>query len=158
MSDETLQHLDPQQIEQYLQINPGNPQALILSAYLEEKKKWLQELNSAKVNDALYFKQLTELKIKIAVEENVSLAKAKQEVENQSGFIFKVLKLFRIKTKIEKELQNINDKIDSMKIELKSVEAEYLKLREEYLKIYSNPPQTDQYELAMIGNSLFKPR
>ena len=88
-----------------------------------------------------------------------SLLRAKEGVEVEKDlWTTKLCKLLRIKTKAQKNLNYILNAIDKMKLELNHTEFEYKALKKEFHRVYSNPPKTEQYELAMIGNSLFKPR
>ena len=158
MSNENLQHLEQSQVDQYLQADPSNTQALILSAYLEEKRKWQERFNSTKADKSLYIKKITNLQIKISTIETTTLAHAEKELKVENNLWSKLCKFLKIKTKAQKNLDIVLKMINTMQSELEQTEIKFKKLREEHFKVYSNPPKTEQYELAMIGNSLFKPR
>ena len=132
MSDEYLQkelkvsnytdtHLTPE--------NTSGISALILGAYLDDKKKW--EDNLKDMGDFMNEKIQEIADIKVALTE-------------QSKFVSFLCKTFKIKTKKEKRLDEIMQEIDKLKVRFEGV--------------IRSPPSQDVYELAIRGNSLFKSR
>jgi len=157
MRNDDLQYQDQFKVNKMLQTT-SNSQALVLSAYIEEKSTWEKKLNAAK-NEATYcLENLANLKAEVATDELVFLSKAKMDVNSEIGFLSQVLRFLRIKTKAQKKLNEVEERIGQYKKEIKNLEEEYKIRKLVYNNLYSNPPDTTQYELAMIGNKLFRPK
>jgi hypothetical protein len=103
-------------------------QAIILGAYLEDRKKW--EDNLLLLEETLHSKQ-----------KEIVLTTVEKENESRIKKFF--YRLFRRKTPMKK-------KLDELKKEIEELERKYLKTVE-------SEPDRVQYEAAMLGN-LFKPR
>jgi predicted ATP-dependent Lon-type protease len=157
MSNEYLQNFDKAYIEQFLATAPNNPQALILGAYLEEKEKWENKLKTILSYKDIILDEAKKLEKKM-IEGGNELNKLQIELENESGIWVSILKFFNIKTKIQRKFYNLYKESHALTIKMNKLGKEYEEVLNEYEKIYSNPPDTRQYELAMIGNTLFKSR
>lgn len=108
--------------------NPAATQALILGAYLEDKSKWEHS------------------KFNIAAEINATVQDIQDnlvQLKKYSRLKLKIYKLFGIKTKPEKKVGELNNRLSDLDNKLKLILA--------------NPPNPQTYELAMLGN-LFKVR
>ena len=46
--------------------------------------------------------------------------------------------------------------MSTYKLDLELLEKDFIKIAKEHDRALNNYPKTEQYELAMIGNSLFK--
>lgn len=132
MSDEHLQkelkvssysdtHLTPE--------NTVGIPGLILSAYLDDKKRWEDELQEASEAMAEKVKEMTEVRTLIL---------------NQSKIKTFLSKTFKIKTKNEKRLLQVMKEVEDLK--------------GQFVGITSSPPSPNAYELAIMGNNLFKAR
>jgi hypothetical protein len=157
MPDENLPNLDKSHLEQFLATASDNPQALLLGAYLEEKEKWENKLDTLKVYRETLLQKAVQLE-KIMVEKRDILYKLQADLENESGIWISILGFFCIKTKAQRKFYKIFREGHELTLEMKNLGDEFTNVSNEYEKIYSNPPDTRQYELAMIGNTLFKPR
>lgn len=155
MRNENLQYPDEFQVDQALQTT-SSPQALVLSAYMEEKVVWEKRLDSARVNEIQCAQNIANLKIELAVTKDVLLIDSKKKVESENNLWSKFLKLFKIKTKNQMKHIILKTKIDMFQEELESLNVDYEINKNIYDTVLSNPPSTIQYELAMIGNKLFK--
>lgn len=104
-------------------------QALILGAYLDDKKKWEEDINILSTQLADKTKELVEIR-------DVLLKQARVKTI--------LCKIFRIKTKSEKRFIQINEDMITLKNKL--------------IRLTDTPPLPDAYELAILGNNLFKSR
>jgi hypothetical protein len=157
MRDEFIQNIDQAYLEQFLATASDNPQALVLSAYLEEKAKWDEKLNTL----ILYKDTIVQKAIgleKVVDEKRDAINKAQADLHNESGILVWLLKLIGIKTRAERRFHKIFKEAHELTSELKELNDEFINVLEEYDKTAANPPDARQYELAMIGNTLFKPR
>lgn len=113
-----------------LQAGVGGRQALIMTAYIEEMKKW----NAAREETQKTFK-----------DKCVELNYAYYDVETEKSwkkFLFH--KILRRKTSAE-------NKVDILRKEVELIV-------ESMIEHERNKPDPVRYELAAIGNNLFKPR
>lgn len=157
MPNKYPQDIDQSYLEQFLLTASENPQALVLSAYLEEKEGWEKKL------DILVARKDKVLHREIEIEKIVSkkryiLGEVKNELYNKSRIWIEILKLVGIKTEVEIKFNEMCEEINELILELKTLNGEFNNILSEYDKIVSNPPDSKQYELAMMGNTLFKPR
>jgi hypothetical protein len=157
MYDETLPDIDGSHLKQFLETAPSNPQALLLGVYLEEKEKWEEKLNTIKTYRDVLLDKAEKLEREM-FKNNSNLRKLQVNLKNESGLRVSVLNFFFIKTKTQREFNKAFEKAHKLTIEMKDLGDEFISVSEEYEKTYLSPPDTTQYELAMIGNTLFKPR
>lgn len=157
MHDGYFQNTSEAYLEQFLNTASGNPQALLLSAYMDEKKKWEDNLNIIRTYENTIIEKIRKLCIMADKKDN-ELDKLKLEIEKKSGVWHIILCALGIKTKIERKFDRILNENKSISIEIKKLTQEHKDIVEAYKKIWSNPPNAKQYELAIIGNTLFKPR
>ena len=151
MPYENLQYL-----EQHPQNNLNSLQTLVLSTYLEERKKWIDQLNTIKLKRSNYIKDIVKLQAQISIEELTSLVKAKENLKIENNFWAKLCKFFNLKTKAQRKLDIILNKINKMKYKTNDIMTKAKELEDIYKKMYLNPPNIDRYELAIMGNNLFK--
>ena len=119
-----------EELEQFLIQNPNHPQALVLSAFLQEKREWNEELDDI----------LEERSIRIELSNEIL-----DRTTKESWFTFVWRNLIRRKlTSAQEEFNRINEEIDE--------------LQDEYDELMQNPPNTDMYEIAILGNNLFHSR
>ena len=157
MSNEDTQGLSRSYLEKFLGTASDNPQALILSAYLEEKEKWETKLKIIETYKDAILQRAADLE-KVIVKERDALNKIQIDLHNESGVWVWFLRTIGIKTRAERKFHKILVKAQKLTLELKTINSEFINTLSEYDKIADNPPNTSQYELAMIGNTLFKPR
>jgi len=112
----------------YLEYNAISTQALLLGAYIEDKKKW---------EDARY-------NLSLQITDVLNNAKTLAEkFRHYSRLKLKIFKLFGIKTTEEKSLLKLKATLEI--------------LNKEMTYLMENPPNPGIYELAAMGN-LFKAR
>jgi hypothetical protein len=157
MSNEYLQNFDKAYIDQFLAADPNNPQALIVGAYLEEKEKWENKLKTILIYKDVILDKAQRLEERMSNNSD-TLSKLQIELESESGMWIAILKFLGIKTKAQRKFYKLFRESHLLTSEINELGVEYEKILSEYEKIYSNPPDTKQYELAMMGNTLFKPR
>ena len=110
--------------------NMGGRQALLFSAYMEDRTKW--ESNKQALRD----------EISLCVD-------ALREASEKDSKEFKIIKF--IYNKILRKPSPASTKLGLTKQALELLTAKML-------EVANSEPSTDRYEIAMIGNNLFKPR
>jgi hypothetical protein len=144
-------------LQQFLAAAPNSHPALILGAYLDERKKWENKLEILAFDKTLIIERLNEIKFDVAEETGFN-NKIKEKVSKDNKIKVFILNLFGLKTSLQKKLNISNDRLKRFEIELKRIREDFVNISKEYVKTIDNPPKAEQYELAMIGNSLFKSR
>ena len=153
MFDQSLQNVD---LDSFLATAASNPQALVLSAYLEEKRKWEDKVKKLVLIKIKAFENIANMYIQI---DNKKIKIIKIESENYNkGFMGLIYKTFNLSNKYEKKLRTLNNEILKIESVLTDEEEKYKKIVEENDLLMSNAPPAVRYELAMMGNNLFKPR
>ena len=151
------EYFDQDYLEKFLETVPENPQALVLSAYLEEKEKWEKKLSILRIYKDGVLQEIKKLE-KIMLEKRDSLDTINVKISNESGLLVNIFRFFSIRTKAQKQFYKEITGTEKFVLESVRLNNEFENALNEYDKLLSNPPDTNQYELAMIGNTLFKPR
>jgi len=157
MSDEYLQNFDKAYIDQFLAADPNNPQALIVGAYLEEKERWENRLKTIQTYKNIILEKAQNLE-KEMLDNKDKMDKLQVELKNDSGIWSSILAFLNIKTRVQKKFDKLFGEADQLTSKMKELGKQYESVLKEYEEVYLNPPDTRQYELAMMGNTLFKPR
>ena len=103
--------------------NSTGVQALLLGAYLDDKKRWEENLRNTSETMADKLKEMSEVRVAVFRQSKIK------------SFIFKI---FKRKTKQEKRLIQIMNEVEELK--------------NQFINITSSPPSPNTYELAMMGN------
>lgn len=154
MFDQSLQNVD---LNSFLATAASNPQALVLSAYLEEKKKWEDKVKKLVVIKIKAFENIANMYIQMD-NKKAKIIKIESENYSQKGFIGLIYKTFDLSNKYEGKLKILNNEILKIELVLKDEEEKYKKIVEEHDLLMDDAPPVVRYELAMMGNNLFKPR
>lgn len=144
-------------LNQLLTSLQGTPQALILSAYIDERKKWDQSVKSImdmqfenrKFTNELYNSRLSFL---------LDLEDLEIAIANESKFATILYNWFKIKSADRKKRAKVINHINEIDEEILRRESLADKLEKQYNIQLANIPNMDLYEIAMFDNALFKPR
>lgn len=154
MSNKFSQDVSGGSLEQFLATAPNNPQALVLSAYLEEKKKWEEVVRELTVDKFDKIRIVTDITIRLETAQ-FELDDAKALVKSESGFVKSISKIFRFKTKKQKRVLKLEKEIENLKAKYEEAEASLEEVSQQFTEMASSPPSTDRWELALMGNKLF---
>lgn len=130
MSDLQNEQEDLYYSDTYLEADiDANTQQLVLGAYLQEKQKWETKLKTT--SELLAYKAQQQIDLE-------------DSINNQSKFKIFINNLFKRKSKQEKKLISVLKEIDQLK--------------DQFTSVSNSPPPQSAYELAILGNALFKTR
>lgn len=157
MYDKYIQDISKSYVDQILAVDPDNQQALIISVYLSEKQKWEDRLKTTQTHRKIILDKIKELELLIKTK-TTDFYTLENKVNNKTSFWKRIINTFGIKTKTQREIIKLDIEIEKTQKKLYKLYAEFDNATEIYNNIYMSPPDTTQYELAMIGNTLLRPR
>lgn len=157
MSDKFTQDNGDGSLDQFLANAPNNTQALLLSAYLKEKKKWEQEVKDTTLNKIKHIKIMSSINFDIETTK-LDIENAEFDDASKSGVVKFYNKLFGVKTKSQKLIVKLKKEIEDLQLQYAMAEEELLQASNKFSDLAQRPPSTDRWELAMMGNKLFSPR
>ena len=157
MHDKYIQDISKSYVDQILAVDPDNPQALIISVYLSEKQKWENKLKTIQAHKKTILDRIDELELLVKTK-ITDFSTLENKAYNETFFWEKIVNIFGIKTKTQRKIIKLDIEINKIQEELDKLYIEFDNATEIYNNIYMNPPDTTQYELAMIGNTLLRPR
>lgn len=131
MSNEDAQELTAEELADVSAIAQSNGRyGILYTAYMEDKAKWQKARDKL---DGIIYDTILDIK------------RAAEQVDKESGAIkFLYNKVFRRPTPASSRLSSSNKTLDE--------------LTKEMTRLSNAEPNPDIYEIAMLGNNLFKPR
>lgn len=144
-------------LNQLLTSLQGTPQALILSAYIDERKKWdknVKLITDMRIENRRFINELYDSRLSLLLDlESLEVA-----ITNESKFANMLYNLFNIKSSDRRKRDKIINHIDKIDEEIIRRESLSNELEKRHNTQLANIPNMDLYEIAMFDNALFKPR
>jgi len=155
MSDEKLQNMTAEELQTML--GGANPeQALLLNTYLDEEKRWSSRLQALHITRLDIMDEVEEMKDELESAES-ELNSCIADVEQESGLSKFVCGIINRSTKKQKRMVKATESAYALTAEYTQILEELDSINEKYIEVSENPPELFRYELAMMGNKLFKP-
>lgn len=147
----SIEKLTPEELKGMLAGSNGE-QSLLLNAYLEEEKRWAEKLKILHSKKLILFDEVERLKnlLELKIEERAIEYEA---VLSVTGLIKNV-----IGKSNNTRYDELTNEIDDINKEIDDIVDKYNIVCKEYDQLSQSPPELFRYELAMLGNQLFKPR
>ena len=155
MSDQKLPNLTPEEMQGILG-GINTDQTLLLNAYLEEEKKWADELQE------LYLLKTDILEEIVAIKDEIEGIKDRVEyyskrVKEETGILKFIKNQLGVPTEFQSELKYHTKDLEDLNLVAIDLMDKYQQIEKRYLDLSEKPPELFRYELAMLGNKLFKP-
>lgn len=158
MRDEYLPGINEEYINKLLSTAPDSPQALVISAFLDDMKRWDEKLKATRTYGIEVTNKIRKYN-SLIIQKSGEIERLKNICLKESQKLFvKIINSFGIRTRSQKRIDFVKNEIINMDHYVTELYKILNDTLTEYDKLEETPPNIDQYELAMIGNTLFKPR
>lgn len=134
----------------------NDTQLLISNAYFEEKKRWDDKLKAIESNLKEHIQTMEECESRIKEKRNHISAINSKSAYN--GIFSHILNIFKTANANEKKLIKETQELIMLKNSLKDLHKNKKHIIKKHEVCVKNYPKSERYELAIMGNNLFKAR